>query len=249
MAIEVQTTQNVVIDYEPAGLGSRTLANIIDWGIMAVWILLWVGIYIIAGQKMHHIYNIFESNLLTIVIFLILAPVVFYHLAFEIYNNGQSPGKRICKIKVVNTDGSVPTYSSFAIRWMFRLIDIYITEAMVSIIMIVTTKKSQRLGDYLAGTTVISLKTKSKNIIKAIDLDFQDNYVVTYPDLLNRISDRDVQTIISIISDQNMSKTEYFCSELAKRMKAVTGYSYEGPDRVFLKKIVDDYNFLSLQYS
>lgn len=44
MSVEVQTTQNVTIDYEPAGLGYRILAYFIDWLIIGVLILVVAGI-------------------------------------------------------------------------------------------------------------------------------------------------------------------------------------------------------------
>ena len=152
------------------------------------------------------------------------------------------------KIRVVNVDGTAPTSSSFLIRWLFRLIDFSMTEGFLAVIMVAVTKKSQRLGDLLAGTTVIDLKLNSRNRELSItDLDFHEDYKVTYTDVLDKLSDKDIQTISSIIEDQRMRDSDYFNQRLAERIKSITGYTYNGPDRVFLRKVVSDYNYLAVQ--
>lgn len=248
MPIEVQTTQNVTIDYEPAGLGYRILAYVIDWVIILVWIIGWSGIiWGLFDSVWGRYINSFDSiSILTIII--IGFPVIFYDLLFESLNNGQSPGKMIFKIRVVNVDGTVPSFGSYMLRWLFRVVDIQMSYGVLAIIMIAVTGKAQRLGDMLAGTTVIDLKLSSKNKeLKISDLDFHEDYKVTYTDVLDKLSDRDIQTILAIMDDHNMKDNDYFSKRLADRIKDITGYTYDGPDRAFLNKIINDYNYLALQ--
>lgn len=247
MIIEVQTTQNVTIDYETAGLGKRILGYLIDFVILVLWI---IGcIWILSITSSFGMDAVFAGDVGAIFIFiLIFTPIIFYDLLFEILNDGQSPGKMLMKIKVVNIDGTTPSTSSFLIRWLFRLVDFSMTEGFLGVIMIAVTKKSQRLGDLLAGTTVIDLKLNNRNRELSItDLDFHEDYKVSYVDVLDRLSDKDIQTITSIIEDRRMRDSDYFNQRLADRIKAITGYIYDGPDRVFLKKIVSDYNYLAVQ--
>lgn len=247
MIIEVQTTQNVTIDYETAGLGKRILGYLIDFVILVLWI---IGcIWILSITSSFGMDAVFAGDVGAIFIFiLIFTPIIFYDLLFEILNDGQSPGKMLMKIKVVNIDGTTPSTSSFLIRWLFRLVDFSMTEGFLGVIMIAVTKKSQRLGDLLAGTTVIDLKLNNRNRELSItDLDFHEDYKVSYVDVLDRLSDKDIQTITSIIEDRRMRDSDYFNQRLADRIKTITGYIYDGPDRVFLKKIVSDYNYLAVQ--
>lgn len=247
MIIEVQTTQNVTIDYETAGVGQRILAYLLDLIAIIVWVIGWF--WILGTVASFSINQAFNGDIFAILlVIIILLPVVFYHLLFETLNNGQSPGKMVMKIRVVNVDGTAPTSSSFLIRWLFRLIDFSMTEGFLAVIMVAVTKKSQRLGDLLAGTTVIDLKLNSRNRELSItDLDFHEDYKVTYIDVLDRLSDKDIQTISSIIEDQRMRDSDYFNQRLAERIKSITGYTYNGPDRVFLRKVVSDYNYLAVQ--
>ncbi|MDR1884187.1 MAG: RDD family protein [Prevotella sp.] len=247
MIIEVQTTQNVTIDYETAGIRQRILAYILDWIAIILWIAGWfwiLGMASIAGLHAALNGDIFMILLFIIAIF----PVIFYDLLFEILNNGQSPGKMIMKIRVVNVDGTVPASGSFLIRWLFRLVDFPMTEGCLAVIMTATTKKSQRLGDLLAGTTVIDLKLNNRNRALSItDLDFHENYKVTYTDVLDKLSDKDIRTVCSIMEDRRMRDSDYFNQRLAKRIKDITGYACDEPDKVFLRKVVNDYNYLAVQ--
>lgn len=245
MIIEVQTTQNVTIDYETAGVGYRILAYIIDWIVIIIWYLGWAGMASLLGSGLFEAFA--GDGLMIFLIITITFPILFYDLLMETYNHGQSIGKMIVKIRVVNVDGTAPSGTSFLLRWLFRLVDFPLTYWLLAVIMIAVTKKSQRLGDYLAGTTVIDLRLDAKSKLNLADLDFHEDYRVTYTDVLARLSDKDIQTVRAIIDDDRMQYNEYFNQRLADRIKSITGYTFDGPDRVFLRKIVSDYNYLALQ--
>jgi len=173
---------------------------------------------------------------------------VFYDLILEKFNNGQSFGKKIMKIRVVNLDGTTPSFGSYLIRWLFRLVDFTLTGSLLAVLMVAFSDKSQRLGDYLAGTTVITLKDeKDSESILLPDINLKEDYPVTYSDVLDKLDDKDIQTVRSILNDYRYYNDYYTQRHLADRIKAVTGYTFEGSDRDFLKKVVDDYNYLSLQ--
>jgi len=249
MVIEVQTTQNVTIDYEVANVGKRILAYLIDWVIIILWMVGWS--WILGAISNLGFDALLNGDISAIFIWIVLFfPVLFYDFLFETFNRGQSPGKMVLNIRVVNVDGTAPTTGTFLIRWLFRLVDFTITYGFAGVIMVAVSKKSQRLGDLLGGTTVIDLKLNAGNRELSIsDLDFHEDYKVTYSDVLDKLSDRDIQTIMSIVEDRRMRDSEYFNQRLAERIKSITGYVYEGPDRVFLKKLVNDYNYLAVQDS
>lgn len=246
MIIEVQTTQNVTIDYETAGLGKRILAYVLDWIFILCWFMGWLWLFSVIAD--FGLDSVFTGESVSILIFvLFFFPLLFYDLIFETLNNGQSPGKMIMRIRVINVDGTTPSTGSYLIRWLFRLVDFTLTNTVVGVIMTAVTKKSQRLGDLLAGTTVIDLNLNARDKQLAItDLDFQDSYKVMFPDILDLLSDKDIQTIMSIIDDVQLS-ANYFNERLADRVRAITGYTYEGTDIQFLRKVVSDYNYLAVQ--
>ncbi|GAB6012355.1 RDD family protein [Viscerimonas tarda] len=240
MPIQIQTTQNVTLDMRAAGLGPRILATLLDGLFIMIWFIVWLVIIL---------YSFSNEDIMVWLFLIACLPVVFYDLLFEIFNNGQSPGKKILKIKVVNIDGTTPSVGSYLIRWLFRLVDFTLTNSILAVVLVAATEKSQRLGDILAKTTVISLKPEAGSYQPSIpDLDFHDNYTVVYSDVLEKLTDKDIATIRAVLENYRYNSDPDTLRYLAKKVKKTTDYSYEGSDRAFLKKIIDDYNYLSVQY-
>jgi len=167
--IEVTTTQNVTIEYELADVRNRILAFAIDFTI--IWLaMLFISIFSSA----------FHSN---IVFWFVLLPVVlFYSLALEILNNGQSWGKKAMGICVVKINGTKCSAGDYLIRWAFRLVDIYFSLGSVASLLISSTERAQRLGDIAANTTVVRIRPKNILHLKDImNISSHQNYVPKYP--------------------------------------------------------------------
>jgi len=140
------TNQNIEIKLELAGLGDRILAFLIDACIIFLYILFVVFLMSILGSGGNEV-----------LWFVFLLPFVFYSLLFEIFANGQTPGKKIRAIKVVKLDGGSPGILNYFLRWVLRPIDILIYGS-IAVMSIIVTKTGQRIGDSAAGTTVIRLR-------------------------------------------------------------------------------------------
>ena len=141
--IDISTAHNISIRFELANTLMRVLAWLIDAFIIGIYITI---VSAIAFSNKYLFY------------FLILIAVGFYHLAFEILNNGQSPGKQILKIKVVTLHGRAAKSQDYFLRWIFRMLEITGTAGIMAIMYISSTEKNQRIGDMLAQTTVIKLR-------------------------------------------------------------------------------------------
>jgi len=140
--IEILTSHNIVITHELASVGQRILAFSIDAGILGAYASF---IAIISGGS---------GAIFYIGIGLVL---IFYHLIWEIFNQGQSPGKIFLKLRVVSLQGMTPTLMTYVTRWAFRLIDITLTVGSMAILSILLSHKGQRIGDLLGRSTVIQL--------------------------------------------------------------------------------------------
>lgn len=148
--IDITTAQKITITYDLATIGERLLALLIDLVIIVVYGL---GVLIFV--------SIFWIENINLLLYLFVLPVVtFYTLCFELFRNGQTPGKMIMGLRVVRIDGRRSEPSDLLIRWVFRLIDIWVSLGSVALILISSSDKNQRLGDLLANTAVI--KTRSK---------------------------------------------------------------------------------------
>ena len=98
----------------------------------------------------------FWTRFATFIIFAL--PYVFYTLILESVFEGQTVGKKLLKIKVVKIDGYQATFADYLIRWFMRIIDMWLLYCVVALISVASSKKGQRLGDMVAGTSVITLK-------------------------------------------------------------------------------------------
>lgn len=273
-AIKVPTNFNIELEFEVPEFYRRLVALLID-------VLIQYFYLRIAGE----IYNSIEGNTdyfsndsrydMWSVRWLLLLPVMFYHLLLEVTLNGQSIGKKLMGLRVVDEYGGKPSISQFIIRWLLRLSDLWIVQILIyifyvaatndiigsaeilvlvlfalaflvtDIVLVISSKKGQRIGDILAKTIIISIRTKS-NIEETVFQEVADNYVPSFPQIM-QLSDRDINAIKSILEtarkrgDYNMA--EAAAGKIKSHLKIESGM----PAFDFLDVLLKDYNYLSVK--
>jgi uncharacterized RDD family membrane protein YckC len=239
--IKITTTQNIDIDYEVAGLGERIVAYLIDIGLFVV-------ILIAALITMGVIGRSSSSEVFIGVLLIIYAVLfVFYDLVCEIAMNGQSVGKRIMKIKVISLDGTRPRFGQYLLRWLFRIVDFSLTGNLCGLICIAVSDNAQRVGDMVAGTTLIrtSPRTKMNNItFKPEADDYQPVFSAAA-----RLSEQDIELIGEVINNYIKSRNNVLVYNMAQRIKDLLGVSPppEMNDMLFLQTIIKDYSHIIAQ--
>ncbi len=250
--VQIETSQNVRIAYELAGLGDRMLAGLLDLVFRVAYVVIFALLVFTGG-----IFDIFDNldfaNLGVWVAFLLIfLPFTFYHLLFELFMDGQSPGKRIMKIKVIKIEGIPISIGDYVMRWMFRMLDgmlyvplcmfIPIPLSIVGMVTIAATKHSQRIGDLAAGTTVVRIKRSTRlsdTIIRAVEPSYQ----VVYPQIY-RLSDADMNTIraaLEISEKSNNLKTMVTIATKAAEILEIDPESIPQA-KPFLQTLLLDYN-------
>jgi uncharacterized RDD family membrane protein YckC len=157
--LTIDTPEQTVLEYPIAGLGSRFLAILADTAIQLVLAFLVLivgsvigaGLSIFGGLGMQWIFAI-------MLIFLFLLYSGYFAL-FEIFWNGQTPGKRYAQVRVIRDDGRPIGAYEAIVRNALRLIDSMPAMYGIGLISIFVSRKSKRLGDFVAGTVVIHEKT------------------------------------------------------------------------------------------
>ncbi len=241
--ITINTAQNVAINFKAASLGERILAFAID---MAIKFAYMFAIYYI-------VYNLFgfagTSNSLDsweqgVVTFVLMIPFIFYTLFFESWTNGQTPGKMILKIKVVKIEGYQARFSDYFSRWICRLVDIFIMLGLPAILGIIFSKKSQRLGDMVTDTTVISLKSNVQLNHRFLD-DLSNEYVVSYPTVL-RLTDHDMSIIKKAYNTAILQNDHLMIDKLISKIEEVTTIkNTQLNQHQFIQTIINDFNHLT----
>src|SRR5262249_39742052 len=123
--VRIETPEQIDLTLEPAGLGSRFVARVLDLLIQfftLVFVAFLVGILLgLAGMK-------FSPELLQGPLVAVLAVVAFvvlflYDIPFELRWNGQTPGKIAAGIRVMRDGGAPVDFQASCIRNVLRTVD------------------------------------------------------------------------------------------------------------------------------
>jgi uncharacterized RDD family membrane protein YckC len=172
-SIEIKTTQNVILEYELADLRDRAVAFLTDMVVLGIGIML-LSLLIFQGVGVTGTGAVVFS-------ILIFCVFLFYSLAMEVFNNGQSVGKMVMKIQVIKTIGGQATFSDYAARWVFRMIDIWFSLGGIASVLVASSAKAQRIGDIVANTAVIKLVPRlNLKLNDVLAIRSQDSYKVLY---------------------------------------------------------------------
>lgn len=172
----VTTPENIEIEYELAGVGSRTAAAVIDLLIQTLMTVI-LGIilllvYAFSGKLSKEYYGWIIG--ISIIIFALIT--YGYYIYMEITKNGQTIGKKIFSLRTIRNNGEPITLKHSAIRNLFRVfIDMY----GVGIVLMFFSKNNKRLGDMVASTIVVCESNKDIPIPIVEDnlLNYSDNHL------------------------------------------------------------------------
>ncbi len=231
--IQVRTTQNVFIHYPVASVGDRILAHLLDRVILVVLILaLWALLYSLD----------IDENWVAIVV--LGLPFLLYTLLFEIFMNGQTPGKRVLNIKVIRLNGTPATVGDYVLRWIFAFVDMGILGGAIAVILVAAGGKGQRLGDIVAGTSVIKqveqAEITAKEVFVVADTAYQPVFMQAIE--LNE-SDIDlIQRALEVNRDLGNVQPMLVITE---KLKTRLGIQTDLPPVKFLYTLIKDFNHLT----
>ncbi len=149
--LTVVTPENIELRFQMAGLYSRGQAQFYDFFYQVVaCVLLHVSpLYIgFGGYGYSGIYAAYSI----IVYFLLFW---CYYPIFELYFDGQTPGKRKLGLRVVMADGGRVGFAASLARNIIRIVDFLPVCFLLGMASILFSERHQRLGDLAAGTIVI----------------------------------------------------------------------------------------------
>ncbi len=231
----INTTQNVNLDYKIASIGERILSFLIDAFILYLYYLL--------VTTLENIVQISYDDYWTTrgIIALVMLPAMGYSLIAQSLFNGRTVGKMLLKIRVVRFDGTPVHWSNYLVRWMLRLVDIWMFSGSVGLLTILFTDKRQRLGDAAAGTVVISTKNKTKvshTILEEVTADYNPTF--TNVTLLSDKDARLIKETFLIAKKTNDYKT---LKKLRDRVEALLESSSPLYDKQYIDTVLKDYNY------
>lgn len=264
--VRIPTNFNIDLDFEVPEFYRRLLAWLLDVILLFFYIKIANEIFnSIAGSR--YVFDTDERYNLQSISMILWLPVFIYHPVCEITMNGQSIGKKIMGLQVVNETGGRPAISQFLIRWLIRTADLMVVIIILynvlvlldrrllwaligSILLLITdvvlvagTKKSQRLGDILARTILIRTHAKG-SIEDTVFVAVADNYVPSFPQIM-QLSDRDINAIKSILETARKKGDLNMAIAASEKIKAHLKIDSAMSPFDFLDVLLKDYNYLS----
>ncbi|MCS7084584.1 MAG: RDD family protein [Bacteroidia bacterium] len=231
MYIRVQTAQYVPIEYEAASTGERIAAFLLDAALMFAYVFTANELF--SGISEPGVYLMF-----------VVFPVVVYPLAWEMFFNGQTPGKAALKIRVVKLDGSSPSFGAYMMRWILGWLENWIFFGIPSLVATTFSGRGQRLGDMAAGTAVIRLNYKVK-FEHTLFRESDEDYRPRYPSAA-MLSDKDVAIVNELLRSREGALKERLLAKAARRLEVLLGVEAQEPRPYdFLNRLLLDYNHLA----
>jgi len=234
--IEIITPQNVPIQYQLANVRERAIAFMLDMVILFISLLFLFLLLQTLGT---------EDSQQLIYLALLMPIFLFYSFAFELFLNGQSPGKRALGLRIIKLSGADLSISDYTLRWAFRWIDIWGTLGAIAALKISASHNGQRIGDLLADTAVIKIKPDfNVTLNDLLSIKTVETSAIEFPNI-GIFNDHEMLLIKQLIDRQKKYPNEAHNQLIKDTARGVTirlGLEkYPGDARAFLGKALSEY--------
>lgn len=154
--LRVATPEDIEITVTLSGIGSRFAAALLDMAIQAAILYMLLTIVSLIAAPV----GVLSDGVAQVVFVTVLVVGVFvvfflYHLLFELFWKGRTPGKAALGIYVVGDGAVPPDAAAVVIRNLLRIVDFLPLFYFVGLVSIVCGGKRKRLGDWVAATLVV----------------------------------------------------------------------------------------------
>jgi uncharacterized RDD family membrane protein YckC len=149
--LEIRLPEGVAFSLPLAGPMSRCLAFLIDLFILSA--LTTAFEYLVAPIR-----TLLQDFGLALMIVFYLAAWLLYGILSEYYWYGQTVGKWLMGLRVVDSTGLELQFHQVAIRNLVRSVDLFPVLGLAGGITMLSNPRLQRLGDLAAGTVVVRTK-------------------------------------------------------------------------------------------
>ncbi len=153
--ISISTPESLEFSHEPAGIGSRFVASVIDailQAAMMLGVLSSAGVWTLPLKAATCSSTMWAGAVTMLLAFLVLWG---YHIFFEMIWNGQTPGKRTVGIRILKDGGYPIGFLDSVVRNLLRLVDFLPFSSGVGLVVMLCNSRFKRVGDFAAGTIVV----------------------------------------------------------------------------------------------
>lgn len=158
--LTIETPEQVAIHFPIAGIGSRFLAVLADTIVQILaYLVIFLLIFLIvsAAPRINGLVleRVGDKWIIAAIILFYFLLYWGYFTLFEAFWNGQTPGKKLCKLRVIRDSGRQITLFESMTRNLIRVVDALPSFYAVGIVTMLCNRRNKRLGDFAAGTLVV----------------------------------------------------------------------------------------------
>lgn len=231
----METPEQIELDLELAGLGTRFLAVLVDlfWKVVLTLVFGLLGAVLAAMLVGPGLFDSPSTVLIAVVVAVIYLLWLGYAIYFEVKWNGQTPGKWAVGIRVIRESGGPVDFRAACVRNLLAMADFLPAFHLLGAMLVLLTAHRQRLGDMAAGTLVIRERAANLGADPTEELTEHatDEYSFTSAQLANlTAADRTVlREFLRRYEDMTPSGARRLALTLGDRFVKKTGYPLPEP--------------------
>jgi uncharacterized RDD family membrane protein YckC len=240
--LKIRTPEGVVFSYRLAGPITRSLA----WGIDVIIVSMLTD----AAQKAMAVLQLFNPDFGgAVAILLFFGISVGYGILLEWLWRGQTVGKRVLNLRVLDATGLRLQFHQCLLRNLLRVVDCLPAFYLVGGLTALLNRRAQRLGDLAAGTVVVhSPRHAEPNLAQLLAGKF--NSLRNSPHLAGRLRQRVSPDEARLALTALLRRDSYhpeariaLFAELAAHFKGLVAFPAEDidalPDEQYVRNVVD----------
>ena len=180
--LQIRTPEGIVFSLQLAGPMSRALAWLVD-------LVCLIGIAMLLGSLTQWMGLISPDFAQAISALLFFGVSIGYGIALEWLWQGQTIGKRLLRLRVMDASGMRLHLSQVVLRNLLRAVDMLPLLYLVGGVACFFSRRSQRLGDFAANTVVVRNARRVEPDLNAL-LEGKYNSLRDHPHLGARLRQR-----------------------------------------------------------
>ena len=240
--LQIRTPEGVVFSQQLAGPMARFLAWLVD--VLIQWMF---SIAVLMVLAIFGVVSMDIAQALSLLAVFVIS--IGYSIFFEWLWRGQSPGKRVARLRVVDAQGLRLKFSQIVIRNLLRVVDALPFLYLVGGVTCLINGRSQRLGDFAANTIVVRVPIVREPNLEQL-LAGKYNSLRAYPHLearlRQRVSAAEATLAVQAIARRDLlepaARIELF-EEVAARFHEKVQWPAEATDGMtdeqFVRNVVD----------
>lgn len=231
--VAIETPEQIDLMLEPAGLGSRFVAWVVDLLVKGgALLLLAVASLILAGLLGGRVEDWFAGPYLAVLVLVVAVLLLAYDVYFEVRHNGQTPGKRHQGLRVLREGGGPVDFRSACLRSLLAPADFLPALYLLGGTLVFLTRHRQRLGDLAAGTIVIRERSAAPVVSDHVVEGLASEEFAFTPEHLSGCTPGDRQVLRSFFQrygDMDRAARSQLAARLTDLLMRKTGFKPAGP--------------------